>query len=97
MAGYANRARHRKCAKFWTTYEEKESDVALAVSIVADGLNGMFDTALIVSADGDMAPAIRELRASRPGIRVIAAMPPNRNSNDLRTLCDAAVSLKSAH
>jgi uncharacterized LabA/DUF88 family protein len=80
----------RKCNQSWTTYEEKQSDVALAVSMVADGLNGLFDTALIVSADSDMIPAIRELRASRPEIQVIAALPPNRNSNDLRKHCDAA-------
>lgn len=70
--------------------------MALAVSMVADGLNGVFDTALIVSADSDMSPAIRELRASRSGIRVIAAMPPNRNSNDLRMLCDAAFPIGAA-
>jgi uncharacterized LabA/DUF88 family protein len=86
----------RKCAKSWTTYEEKESDVALAVSVVADGFKGLFDTALVVSADSDMAPAIRELRASKPGIRVIAALPPNRNSNDLRALCDAAFPIGAA-
>ena|ERR1700733_5585829 len=40
----------RKCAKSWTTYEEKESDVALAVSVVADRFKGLCDTALIVSA-----------------------------------------------
>jgi uncharacterized LabA/DUF88 family protein len=83
----------RKCARTWTTYEEKESDVALAVSVVADGLNDLFDTALIVSADSDMAPAIRELRASKPEVRVIAALPPNRNSNDLRAHCDATFSI----
>jgi uncharacterized LabA/DUF88 family protein len=86
----------RKCTKSWTTYEEKESDVGLAVSLVADGLNGLFDTALIVSADSDMSPAIRELRASRPDVRVLAALPPNRNSNDLRTHCDASFSIGAA-
>ena len=35
---------------------EKESDVALAVSLVADGVRGLFDAALIVSADSDMVP-----------------------------------------
>lgn len=88
--------RCRRCTRSWTTYEEKESDVALAVSLVADGLNGLFDTALIISADSDMAPAIRELRASRPEVRVLAALPPNRNSNDLRAHCDASFSIGAA-
>lgn len=81
--------RCRRCAGSWVTYEEKESDVALAVSLVADGINGLFDTALIVSADSDMVPAIRELRAARPETRVVGALPPNRDSSDLRAHCDA--------
>lgn len=88
--------RCRKCTNSWTTYEEKESDVALAASMVADGLKLLFDTALIVSADGDMAPAIRELRASRPGVRVVAALPPNRDSSGLRTHCDASFRIGAA-
>jgi uncharacterized LabA/DUF88 family protein len=86
----------RKCMSSWPTYEEKESDVALAVSLVADGLEDLFDAAMIVSADSDMAPAVRRLRASRPAVRVIAVLPPNRNSNDLRTLCDAAFEIGTA-
>lgn len=88
--------RCRRCTGSWTTYEEKESDVALAVSLVGDGLNRLFDTALIVSADSDMAPAIRELRSSRPEVRVVGALPPNRNSSDLRRHCDASFQIGTA-
>ncbi len=83
----------RRCAGTWITYEEKESDVALAVSLVGDGVAGIFDTALLISADSDMAPAIRELRSRRPQARVIAALPPHRNSNDLRAVCDATFTI----
>jgi uncharacterized LabA/DUF88 family protein len=88
--------RCRRCAGSWVTYEEKESDVALAVSLVADGIKGLFDTALIVSADSDMAPAIRELREARPEARVLGALPPNRNSSDLRAHCDASFRIGGA-
>lgn len=88
--------RCRRCSASWPTYEEKESDVALAVSVVGDGLNRLFGTALIVSADSDMVPAIRELRASRPEARVVGALPPNRNSSDLRRHCDASFQIGAA-
>lgn len=77
---------HRQC----TDYEEKESDVALAVSLVEDGVRGLFDTALLVSADSDMAPGIRALRRLVPSARVVAAMPPHRRSFGLTTVCDAS-------
>jgi uncharacterized LabA/DUF88 family protein len=77
------------CGTTWREYEEKESDVALGAAIVADGARGLFDTAMIVSADGDMVSAIRELKSLIPGIRAVAAFPPNRDSNELRKACDA--------
>jgi uncharacterized LabA/DUF88 family protein len=88
--------RCRRCGGSWVTYEEKESDVALAVSLVADGVRGLFDSALIVSADSDMVPAIRELRAARRAVRVVGALPPNRNSSDLRAHCDASFRIGTA-
>ena len=88
--------RCRRCAGSWVTYEEKESDVALAVSLVADGVKGLFDAALIVSADSDMVPAIRELRTARREVRVVGALPPNRNSSDLRAHCDASFRIGAA-
>lgn len=79
----------RSCGRTWDGYEEKESDVALAVSLVEDGVSGLFDTAFLVSADSDMSPGIRALRRLAPGARVVAAMPPRRRSFGLQTVCDA--------
>lgn len=81
------------CRSVWFEYEEKETDVSLAVSMLEDGLNGLYDLALIVSADSDMTPAVRALKRLAPGVRVVAAMPPNRNSAGLAAACDAAIPL----
>ncbi len=78
------------CRSAWTEYEEKETDVSLAVSLLEDGVNGLYDTALIISADSDMTPAVRALKRLAPATRAIAAMPPNRNSAGLAAVCDAA-------
>ncbi len=86
----------RSCRSSWYEYEEKETDVALAVSLIEDGVNGLYDTALIVSADSDMSPAIRALRRLVPSVRVIAALPPNRNSAGLKAVCDAAIPIGKA-
>jgi uncharacterized LabA/DUF88 family protein len=79
------------CHSSWFEYEEKETDVSLSVSLLEDGVNGLYDMALIVSADSDMTPAVRALKRLAPGVRVVAAMPPNRNSAGLAAACDAAI------
>jgi len=84
------------CGSSWLEYEEKETDVSLSVSLLEDGINHLYDTALIVSADGDMSPAIRALRRLLPGVRVVAALPPNRRSFGLQAVCDATIPIGMA-
>lgn len=84
------------CRSSWYEYEEKETDVSLSVSLLEDGVNRLYDTALIVSADGDMSPAIRALRRLVPGVRIIAALPPNRRSFRLKEVCDATIPIGMA-
>lgn len=79
----------RACGAMWISYEEKETDVSLAVSLVEDGANDVYDTALIVSADSDMCPAVRAVKRLRPAATLVAAFPPNRWSLDLKRACDA--------
>jgi uncharacterized LabA/DUF88 family protein len=84
------------CGSSWNEYEEKETDVSLSVSLLEDGVNGLYDAALLVSADGDMVPAIRALRRLAPAVRVIAALPPNRRSSGLQAVCDATIPIGMA-
>jgi uncharacterized LabA/DUF88 family protein len=70
------------------TYEEKESDVSLAVPLAEDAALDRYDTALIVSADSDLCPAIRAVRRVRPGTRIVAVFPPARHSDELRRVAD---------
>jgi hypothetical protein len=53
----------RACGATWTSYEEKETDVNIAVSLVADAASSSADLALVISADSDLCPAIIRVRA----------------------------------
>jgi len=70
------------------------------VRAYVDGFNLYYglreDTALVISADSDLCPAIRSLKRLRPNKRVIAAFPPNRRSDDLRRAVDAAFTIGAA-
>src|SRR5262249_6118804 len=74
----------RSCGDRWTAYEEKETDVNIAATLIEDAVQDRHDTAVLVSADSDLCPAIRALKRLRPEKRVIAAFPPRRHSADLR-------------
>lgn len=76
----------RRCGSSYTRYEEKETDVNIAVSLVADAAEGRMDAALIVSADSDLVPAIKTARRLRPGPFIAAAFPPERFSGELKSL-----------
>jgi hypothetical protein len=83
----------RHCGNVWTSYEEKETDVNIAVALVADAAAAASDIALIVSADSDLCPAIRTARSLNPGRGIIAAFPPRRSSFEIRSLIRGAFTI----
>lgn len=80
----------RRCSATWPDYEEKMTDVNIAVQLVADAFDDRFDTALIISADSDLTPPVRLVRERFPHKKVIVAQPPGRNSGQLRQEATAA-------
>jgi uncharacterized LabA/DUF88 family protein len=74
----------KECGQHWQcgcprrprSYEEMETDVALAAAMVEDAARGLADVALLVSADSDFAPAVAAVKRINPDLPVILAMPP---------------------
>lgn len=56
----------------------------IALALLEDAVADHYDTALLISADSDLCPAIRSVRRLRPDKRVIAALPPRRHSRWLQ-------------
>jgi uncharacterized LabA/DUF88 family protein len=88
--------RCRSCGLVRTTYDEKETDVNIAAALVRDAATDQFDTALLFSADSDLAPAITTARGLTPAKRFVAMFPPRRRSDVLRRMCDGAFTLGDA-
>lgn len=78
----------RSCTARWITYEEKESDVNIAISVVEDAALDRFDTAILMSGDSDLSPAVRAAKRLRPQAQVVAVFPPLRSSDPLRKVVD---------
>ena len=76
-----------------TTYEEKMTDVNIAVELLSDAYEDAFDTAIVVSADSDLARPITMVRERFAGKRVVVAFPPNRASKLLRSIATASFTI----
>lgn len=86
----------RSCGNEWRTYDEKRTDVNLAVRLLNDAHDDRFDTALIVSADSDLVPVVHSIRKRFPTKRVVFAAPPKRWSTALAEAAHAAIRVSRA-
>lgn len=68
---------------------EKMTDVNIAVEILTDAYQNLFDTAILISADSDLNGPVQAIRRLFPERRILAAFPPNRTSWELRKSVNA--------
>lgn len=66
------------CGARWIGHEEKETDVQIAVHMVADALKGEAERLIAITADTDLAPAIRMIATAASSCEVFVAAPPGR-------------------
>ncbi|WP_305906270.1 NYN domain-containing protein (plasmid) [Methylomarinum sp. Ch1-1] len=67
------------CDHTWTRHEEKETDVNIALHILNEGYQDSYDTAMIISADSDLAPAITMTKQAFPDKKFKVITPPGKN------------------
>ena len=80
----------RHCGETIRTYEEKMTDVNIAVALLQDAHDDLYDTAILISADSDLTAPIQIVRQKYANKRVIVRFPPNRSSQDLRAAASAS-------
>jgi uncharacterized LabA/DUF88 family protein len=70
--------------------EEKQTDVAFALTIIGDALDDVFDRAVLITADSDQVPTLRMLRQRFPSKTLSLVAPPGRlrNARELGQLVD---------
>lgn len=73
------RSCHR-CGHGWKAHEEKETDVRIALAILEDGYDDLYDRAIIVSADSDLVPVIERARKRFVDKTYYVATPPGQFS-----------------
>jgi uncharacterized LabA/DUF88 family protein len=66
------------CGKAWKDHEEKETDVNIALHLLDGAYRNLYDRALLISADSDLAPAIQLVKARFPDKTIRLLTPVGR-------------------
>ncbi|MDR2970868.1 MAG: NYN domain-containing protein [Bacteroidales bacterium] len=72
------------CKNTIHSFEEKETDVRMAISMLTDVYQKKCDVTMIISADSDLVPLIESIREIDPAHKIIICFPPNRYSSNLQ-------------
>lgn len=87
-----------KCKFVHLSPQEKQTDVNIATQMMTDALQDVFDKAILVTADSDLAPPLRALRTLFGGKKhVLIALPPGRDSVQLKQHSTASIQLHAKH
>lgn len=78
-----------RCGNIFSRPNEKMTDVNIATELLSDAFQDKFDSALLISADSDLAAPITKVKQLFPGKRIVVAFPPNRFSYHLSQLAHA--------
>ena len=80
-----------KCGHVNNVPEEKMTDVQISSEMVSDAYLNKYDTALLMTGDRDLVPAIEKVRSEFSKKRVVVAFPPMRTNDDLRGAANAYI------
>lgn len=78
-----------------STYEEKQTDVNIAVKMIRDVVLNRCDISILVSADSDLIPPFDFIKEYKPTHKVFVYFPPNRFSYDLKMRADNILHLQN--
>jgi uncharacterized LabA/DUF88 family protein len=89
--------RCRLCKKSYSTFEEKQTDVNIALSLFQLAVQEQYDRAVIVSGDTDLIPAIKAVRATFPQKQIGVIIPIGRSSQDMIKNADFRFRMREHH
>lgn len=94
---------HRKsvqcklCGKMFEKYEEKQTDVNIAVELMRYAYEDAFDTAIVISGDSDLTSALQLVKDVHPEKRIAVGIPPGRKAKQLKAVSHFSLKILSEH
>ncbi|MHC4873892.1 MAG: NYN domain-containing protein [Planctomycetota bacterium] len=83
-----------KCNKVFNAHEEKESDVAIAIKLFEVCHLDQCDTAILMTGDTDLSPAVVTCRRLFPSKLIYFAFPYRRTNAELAKIASESFSIK---
>ena len=87
----------RICNKKYPTFEEKQTDVNIAIKLFQTAIADLWDTALIISGDSDLIPAIQAIKTTFPNKKIGVVIPIGRRAEELKLITDFHMKVKEKH
>lgn len=82
---YKNRSINcTNCHTLIPRWEEKQTDVNIAIGLIDQCRSGNTDVICLVSGDNDLKPALKYIQEEFQNIRVLVFYPPHRNHSELQ-------------
>jgi uncharacterized LabA/DUF88 family protein len=66
-------------------------------AFVEDATLRNYDTAIVISADSDLCPAVRSAKRLHPTANIVVVFPPKRHSDELKKATDEAFTIGTAN
>lgn len=85
------------CKQTYKTFEEKQTDVNMAIHLLRLAIEDKYDTAIIMSGDSDLVPSIEATKNIFPAKRIGIVIPIGRRAELLKNVCDFHFKLKEKH
>jgi len=86
------------CHNSFDSYEEKQTDINIALNLVNDAVQDLCDVVVLISGDTDLVPAIKLMKSLCPEKQCFVIFPPKRNrSDELRDVADECYELNKWH
>lgn len=83
------------CGFRYKGHEEKRTDVNIAVSLLRGAILDEFDTAILISGDTDLIPALQTLKDLYPAKRVGVLFPHRRHTAEMEKAADFSETIKA--
>ncbi|HSW72241.1 MAG TPA: NYN domain-containing protein [Chlamydiales bacterium] len=87
-----------KCFARYTGYEEKETDVNIALHLIDLAYQDVYDRAILITNDSDQVPSIRTVLQRFPNKKITILIPPcTRECNELIRTASAKAKISTEH
>ncbi|MDZ7671205.1 MAG: NYN domain-containing protein [Gammaproteobacteria bacterium] len=86
------------CEHTWFGYEEKQTDVNLAIGLVGGAYKNHYDEAFLVTGDSDITPAVQLVKElPKPRSIKLLSPPGRKHSKEIAQYADRLASIKQIH